>query len=89
MRRSGRQTRPTKQFGDDPDLSSEDALVTGNTTNPSKARKRGRLNAVSVKKRNSEQKLSVGSNPSESASEDGGSEDGKSGKRRHPVAKEK
>lgn len=83
MRRSGRQTRPTKQFGDDPDLSSEDALVTGNTTNPSKARKRGRLNAVSVKKRNSEQKLSVGSNPSESASEDGGSEDGKSGKRRH------
>ena len=83
VRRSSRQTRPIKQFGNNPDLSSDDALVTGNTMNPSKARKRGRLSAAKVKKRNSEQRLSIGSNPSESVSEDGGSEDGKPGKRRH------
>lgn len=83
LRRSGRQTRPTKQHGGDPDSSSDDALVTGNTTNPSKARKRGRLGAANVKKQNSEQRPSLESNSSESASEDGVSEDGDSGKRRH------
>lgn len=83
VRRSGRQTRPTKQFGNDPDLSSDDALVTGNTTNPSKSRKRGRLSAANVKKQSSAQQPSLGSDPSESASEDGRSEDGDSGKRRH------